>query len=87
MRSSTMIENRPAANPALLSQINAELGLIDGKLQDQVDVQSGPLGSRPDKFTFTGRYQLPEEWVRGVSVGGDHVEDRRQAAGHCRLVA
>ena len=59
-----------ANNAALLATVNSELALIDGKLQDQVDVQSGPLGSRPDKFTLTGRYQLPESWVRGVSVGG-----------------
>lgn len=58
------------SNAPLLATINSELGLIDGKLQDQVDVQSGPLGSRPDKFTLTGRYQLPEGWVRGLAVGG-----------------
>ena len=43
-----------AGNPALLSQINTELGLIDGKLQDQVDVQSGPLGSRPVDISASG---------------------------------
>jgi iron complex outermembrane recepter protein len=59
-----------ANNPALLTTVNSELILIDEKLQDQLDLQSGPLGSRPDKFTVNGRYAFQEGRLRGIGIGG-----------------
>lgn len=59
-----------ANNAALLGTINNELTLVDEKLQDQLDLQSGPLGSRPDKFTLNGRYQIQEGRLKGVAIGG-----------------
>ncbi len=57
-------------NAALRQTIDNELALVAEKLQDQLNLQSGPLGSRPDKFTLNGRYQFQQAWLRGVAVGG-----------------
>lgn len=57
-------------NATLRNTIDSELALIDDKLQDQLALQSGPLGSRPDKFTINGRYQFLEGMLKGVAVGG-----------------
>lgn len=59
-----------AGNAALLATIESELALIDDKLEDQLAVQSGPLGSRPDKFNLTGRYQFRENRLKGLTLGG-----------------
>lgn len=57
-------------NATLRATIDSELALVNEKLQDQLNLQSGPLGSRPDKFTANGRYQFLEGKLRGVAVGG-----------------
>ena len=57
-------------NATLRSTIDSELVLVDEKLQDQLNLQSGPLGSRPDKFTINGRYQFQGGRLRGVAFGG-----------------
>lgn len=59
-----------SSNPTLAETINSELALVRDKLEDQLDVQSGPLGSRPHKFTLTGRYQFREGHFKGLTVGG-----------------
>ncbi len=59
-----------AGNAALLATIERELALIDDKREDQLAVHSGPLGSRPDKFNPTGRYQFRENHPKGFTLGG-----------------
>lgn len=59
-----------AGNALLTKTIQDELVLVEDKLQDQLDVQSGPLGSRPHKFTLTGRYSLDHGRLKGFSIGG-----------------
>lgn len=59
-----------AGNPVLADTINSELAIVDDKLQNQLDVQSGPLGSRPDKFTLTGRYNFTRTFLKGTAFGG-----------------
>ncbi len=59
-----------AGNAALLATIERELALIDDQREDQLAVHSGPLGSRPDKFNPTGRYQFRENRFKGFTLGG-----------------
>jgi len=38
-------------------------------LNDQLDLQSGALGSRPFKFNVTARYAIQTGWLKGTSFG------------------
>ncbi|MSU24088.1 MAG: hypothetical protein EXS32_09745 [Opitutus sp.] len=57
-------------NPTLLATINTELATVYEELATQVALQSGPLGSRPDKFNFTARFKATEGRLRGAFAGG-----------------
>ena len=59
-----------AGNPSLINTIKSELDLVYSKLDDQLDVQSGGLGTRPHKFNLTGRYQFREGLLKALTVGG-----------------
>ncbi len=59
-----------ANNPGLLATINTELATVYDELASQVVLQSGPLGSRPDKFNVTSRYKFTEGRLRGAFAGG-----------------
>ena len=59
-----------ADNPALLATINTELATVYEELDTQLTTQSGPLGSRPDKFNITSRYKFAEGRLKGAFAGG-----------------
>lgn len=57
-------------NATLLATINSELATVYDELATQVALQSGPLGSRPDKFNATARYKFTEGRLKGGFAGG-----------------
>ncbi|OAM91024.1 hypothetical protein AW736_05155 [Termitidicoccus mucosus] len=54
----------------LIDSINAKVDNTYTRLQNQIYSQSGPLGSRPHKFTATGRYQFSKGILKGFTIGG-----------------
>ena len=59
-----------AGNAPLLATLDTELAAVYDELAAQVALQSGPLGSRPDKINVTSRYKFTEGRLRGAFVGG-----------------
>lgn len=59
-----------AGDPALLATIDQNVATVMEELDSQLTLQSGPLGSRPDKWNATGRYKFTEGRLRGAFAGG-----------------
>jgi outer membrane receptor protein involved in Fe transport len=51
----------------------ADFTSVRGGLNNQLYIQSGPLGSRPFKFNITGKYSFRDGLLRGFALGGSVV--------------
>jgi outer membrane receptor protein involved in Fe transport len=59
-----------ASHPAELATFNQAVAELDSELQDMVDRQNSPFGSRPHKLNGTARYAFREGRIKGGFVGG-----------------